>query len=581
MQPPGDRDPEETSGTDARTGLTGGRRTDKIGLTVGFAAAGVLVILYAAQTSPVLSIPTTAQLGLLQVLPPLYWLGLGLLALSLSLAARSDSDLLFVTAGAVLLGIFAATPGLFEPNPPVWDSYFHYASAEGIMRVGRIPNTPSAYAANWPGFFLITAFAGLIGGLPPFQFLGIFPLFSGAFTFLALFVFLRSFFPAGLVRPAAILSSVLCVWAQYHVSPQGIGLAMALLVLATAWDKRVPLRAANAVLFLGLVVVHATSAIFVLAFFGVDALLALVASRWIPAPATKQWPFALKFNPFLIYGVTWFSWLFFVASGSADLTKSVIIDQINNILRAVETTVNTVAARSVENIYVWPPRIRLGALGIFGLGAVSALLVLFRKKELRGHVRFLTAAMAALGVLAVSDIVLFKGLFYDRALMFFAILAPAACLGGLRALNLRPSARRAIVVGLLIAAVTAASTTYYQEPFYSVTNQSVAVSNFLSTHGDGLIVFDGEFPQPIWLLDRQAQPWQRFPFYTQYPASLNGLAGPSGSSFAVFDRTAKLWYVQAHGVEIYQFYESQQTRYSLVYDNGHAQIYLLSRTPRP
>src|SRR5712692_9449685 len=174
MQPPGDRDPEETSGTDARTGLTGGRRTDKIGLTVGFAVAGVLVILYAARTSPVLSIPTTAQFGLLQVLPPLYWLGLGLLALSLALAARSHRDLLFVIAGAVLLGIFAATPGLFEPNPPVWDAYAHYAAAEGMIRIGRIPTDPAAYAANWPGFFLITASAGLLGGLQPLEFLGIF-----------------------------------------------------------------------------------------------------------------------------------------------------------------------------------------------------------------------------------------------------------------------------------------------------------------------------------------------------------------------------------------------------------------------
>ncbi|HYM40899.1 MAG TPA: hypothetical protein VEY12_12295 [Thermoplasmata archaeon] len=536
-------------------------------------------MLYAAQTSPVLGVPTTAQFGLLQVMPPLYWLGLGLLALSVALAARSKHDLLFVIAGAVLLGMFAATPGLFEPNPPVWDSYIHYAAAEDIIQVGRIPTDPSAYAANWPGFYLITAAAGLMGGLPPLDFLGIFPFFSGALTFLALFLFLRAFFPAGVVRPASVLSSALCVWAQYHVSPQGIGLSLALLVLATAWDTSVPLRIANAVLFIGLVVSHATSAIFVLAFFGLDALLALVAAPWAAKRAARPSPFALKFNPFLIYGAIWLSWLFFVAGGSAEITKSMIITEFGNILNAGESTANVIAARSIANIYIWSPRIRLGALAIFGLGAVVGLFLLFRKKDLRGPARFLLAAMAGLGILGVADIVLFKGLFYDRALMFFAILAPAALLWGLRMFELRPPARRAIFVVLLIAAVAGASTAYYQEPFYSVTAQSVAVSNFLSTHGSGLTVYDGEFPLPIWLLTRQSLPWEEIPFYTVYPDSVTGPAGPPGSTFAVFDQTAKLWYVQGHGIEIYQFYESQRSNYSLTYDNGYAQIYLLSRPP--
>ncbi len=555
------------------------RRTDKTGLTLGFALAGVLVILYSAQVSPVFDIPTTAQFGLLQVLPRTYWMGMGLLAVSLALAARSERDLLFVIAGAVLIGMFAATPGLFEPNPPVWDSYLHYASAQDIVRLGRIPTAPDAYAANWPGFFLVTAFTSFMGGLPPFGFLALFPLFSGLFTFVALFLFLRSFFPAEIVRPASILTSIINVWAQYHVSPQGIGLGLALLVLATAWDKRVPLRVANALLFVGLLVSHATSTIFLLAFFGVDALLALFTSRRATSTTKEPSPFALKFNPFLIYGAVWLSWLFFVASGSAQVTKTMIVSQIGNILNIGESTANIVAARSVQNIYIWPPRIRLGALGIFGLAAVFGLLTLFRKRELRPQSRFLLAAIAGLGVLGASDILIFQGLFYDRALMFFAVLAPATCLWGVRTLHLRPSLRRAVFVVLLVGAIAGAATTYYQEPFYFVTNQSVAVSNFLSTHADRLHVFDGIFPEPIWLLDKQPLPWDEIPFYSQYPAPLNVLAGHTEAAFAVYDQTAKLWYVQGHGIEIYQFYEAQQANFSLVYDNGYAQAYLLNAGP--
>ncbi len=580
MRPLADGARLETGGAPAHGMSAGQRRTSgKTGLTLGFLAAGLLVVAYAAQTSPVLSVPTTAQFGLLQVMPPLYWLGLGLLAVSLALAARSRSDLLFATSGAVLLGIFAATPGLFEPNPSVWDAYIHYAAAENIIFTGRTPLDPTAYAANWPGFFLVTAFASLMGGLPPLVFLTLFPLFSGALTFLTMFLFLRAFFPAGIVRPASVLGSALCVWAQYHVSPQGIGLSLGLLVLATAWDTRVPLRVANALLFLGLVVSHATSAIFLLAFFGVDAVLALIASPWTSKFAARRSPFALKFNPVLIYGAIWLSWLFFVASGSAEITKSMIVSEFGNILNIGESTANTVAARSSENIYVWAPRLRLAALGIFGLTTAAGLLLLLRKRNLRDQARFLMASIVGSGVLGVADIVLFQGLFYDRALMFIAIFAPAIVLLGVRTFELRPSARRAIFVVLLIAAVAAASTTYYQEPFYSVTAQSVAVSQFLSSHGEGLTVYDGEFPMPIWLLTREAPPWEEVPFYTVYPDPITGPPGLPGSTFAVFDQTARLWYVQGHGIEIYQFYESQRANYSLTYDNGYAQIYLLSRTP--
>jgi hypothetical protein len=324
---------------------------------------------------------------------------------------------------------------------------------------------------------------------------------------------------------------------------------------------------------------HATSTIFLLAFFGVDALLALLTSRRASSAPSGPSPFALKFNPFLIYGAVWLSWLFFVASGSAQVTKTMIVSQIGNILHIGESTANIVAARSVQNIYIWPPRVRLGALGVFGLAAVFGLLTLFRKKELRGPSRFLIGAIAGLGVLGASDILIFQGLFYDRALMFFAILGPATCLWGLRTLHVGPTVRRAVFVILLVGAVAAASTTYYQEPFYLVTNQSVAVSDFLSTHSDRVLVFDGIFPEPIWVLDHQAQPWEDIPFYTQFLSPLRDLAGRTAPAFAVFDQTAKLWYIQGHGISIYLYYESQQPDYSLVYDNGYAEVYLINSAP--
>ncbi len=550
---------------------------NKVGLTLGFTLAGILLVLYAAWTRPVLEVPLTAQFGLLQELPVVYWLGVGLIGLSLILAARTDSDLIFAIAGAALIAILAGTPALFEPNPSVWDSYIHFASAEEIIRTGHIPTDPSEYAANWPGFFLVVAFVNVVGGLAPLEAIGLFPLFSASLTFVALFVFLRAVFPAHIARPASVLSAILNVWAQYHVSPQGIGLSLALLVLATAWDKRVPVRLANAVLFLGLVLSHATSTFFLLGILGTDFLLAVFIPRRLESVRDRVTAFGRGASPFLTYVTVWLAWLFFVASGSAQTAKTAVASQIGTILQIGEATANVVAARSVANIYVWPPRLRIAALGIYGLVSLVALVVLLRKGPTRSRGRFFLAAFLALGVLGASDILFFGGQVYDRAFMFFAVLAPALCLLGLRELHLRPPVWRAVLVVLLIASVACAATSNYQEAFYLVPNQAVAVSEFLSTHGGKVLVFDGVFPPPVRLLTGEANPLTEVPFYAVYPSPLAFYSGTS-PSVAVFDQTARLWYVQGHGIEIYQYYESQKADYSVIYDNGYAQVYLLNGT---
>lgn len=554
------------------------RPHDRILLTMGFLLAGWLVILYAAWVSPVFAISPTVQFGLLEVLPSAYWLGLGLVGVSVALAIRGSSDFLFGIVGASLLGIFAFTPSLFEPNAPTWDTYVHFTSAQAITSSGRLPLDPAQYATNWPGFYLVTAFSNMLGGLPPMQLVALFPLFSGIFTFLALYVFLHAFFDAPIARPASVLSAVLCVWAQFHVSPQGIGLALALLILATAWERRLPLRAANTILFLGLLVSHATSAIFLLAFFGVDFILASVVgfrSRRLEPDGSRL---SAKYSPFLTYGAVWLGWLFFVASGSAEVARTAVVSQINKILQVGDTAASIVTARSVENIYVWPPRLRLAALGLFSLVGLLALAFLLRERGERGRARFLIAALIGLGGLALADILFFGGFFYDRALMFFAVFVPGLCLYGFSRLRVRPIVKQAVVAVLLVGALAAASTTYYQESFNLVSNQSVAVSAFLSSHGNHVLAIDGLFPPPIWSQNEGPGPWIESGFFAIEPVPLSSFAGPS-PTFAVFDPTARLWYVQGRGIEIYQQYEAQQAKHSLVYDNGFAQAYLLYSPP--
>ncbi len=565
----------------------------KAGLVVGFAVAGILVILYAARTRPVLEIPLDAQLGLMQLLPPAYWLGVALLGLSLGLAARGDSDFLFALAGAVLLGVLAGTPILFEPNPPVWDAYTHFAGAEFIVRTGRLPTNPNQYAANWPGLFLVVAFTNLLGSLTPLQYIGLFPFFSGAITFVALFLFLRSFFSSGIARSASIVSSLLDVWAQYWVSPQGVGLALALLVLATAWDRRIPVRLISALLFLGLAVSHTTSTIFLLAFFGVDALIVLVVPRLAAflgiadllartAPKSKrtaaEWHDALKYNPFVLYFTVWFGWLVYVATGTAATARIAVITEIGNLLQLGARTEAVVTERTLANIFVWAPRLRLVALALFGLVALIALAAAYRKTQSRGRARFLTASLVGLLALALMDILFLHAQVYDRAFMFFAIFAPGICLYGLGQLHLKASTRHVVFVVLVIGSVAAASTLYYQEAYNFVPNQVVSAAHFYSIPGGNVLVLGEFLPTPVWELDQGPSPWSQLTF-GDGRLGLHEMLNGSTAVFAGFDPTTKLWYYLGFGVGPYQYFADQQANYSRVYDNGFVQAYLLYSPP--
>jgi hypothetical protein len=566
----------ETEPAEAPAGRT--PRHGKLLLPLGFTLAGCLIVVYAAWVNPVLAIPQTVQFGLLEVLPRTYWLGLGLVGFSVLLAAREEPNLGFVVTGSLLIGLFAATPALFEPNVSVWDTYFHFANAQAINVTGHLPVDPALYAANWPGLYLVVAIANALGGLPPLIFVSAFPLFSGVISFIALYVFFRSFFNPAIARPASVVSSVLNVWAQYHISPQGIGLALALLVLATAWERRTPFRVANVLLFLGLVVSHATSTVFLLTFFAMDLVLSLVVSaRPERSGAPLRGRFSARYNPFLAYAAVFLGWLFFVAGGSAEVAKTAVITQISKILQVGESTANIVAARSVGNIYVWPPRLRLAALGLFGVVGVISLMILLRSREERGRARFLIAALVGLSGLGLADILFFGGFFYDRSLMFFSVFVPGLCLYALSKLRARPAVRRAVLVLLLVGAMAAASTAYYQEAFNFVPDQSVAMSDFLSSHADHVLVLDGLFPEPIWR-QNEIPPWIDTGFFTIAPLNLSSYKGPA-PTFAVFDPTARLWYVQGRGIEIYEEYEAQQANFSLVYDNGFAQAYLLYSPP--
>ena len=86
------------------------RRSFRALLVAGYAVAGVVQVAVAARSKQIVDIPLSAQFGLFQLLPPTYWVGMGLIGFAIVLALRERSEILIVATGMLFLSILAGTP---------------------------------------------------------------------------------------------------------------------------------------------------------------------------------------------------------------------------------------------------------------------------------------------------------------------------------------------------------------------------------------------------------------------------------------------------------------------------------------
>ena len=550
------------------------RRSFRALLVAGYAVAGIVEVAVAARSKQIVAIPLSAQFGLFQLLPPTYWVGMGLIGFAMVLALRERSEILIVATGMLFLSILAGTPGLFESNARYWDSYLHLNEGRLIQATGHLPaGALGEYSANWPGTFLLDAILMEVGAAAPMPFLQVYPFLSGGLTFLAIFLFLRSTFPRPLAGLSAVLASLFAVWAQFHLSPQSLGFVLVLLVMSTMWRRPVRWRAMSALLFVGLVTMHPTSTLILL-----SILLMLSLLSFFPIKKSDEVRENARFvrRLSLVYGTAWFSWLYFRATGSSQAAETAIATRIGSLISLPESTVNLATARTAENLFTVAPLLRFGSLGIYGLLALPAVAILWKRETSRPLVRLVLATLLGLAVVGGADILGFKGQFYDRCLLLFSVLAPAICLTGLGKIRLPKIANRAVIAILVAASLTAASTVYYQESFNYVSDQSVALSQFLERAPPKSVVYDGVFPTPVWIPGDQQTPLIFVTFVQIYPTPLQGIPGVR-PSYAVFDSTQHLWYRQWRGIETYRFYDSERASLSLIYDNGGGRIYLTGR----
>src|SRR5437773_5891433 len=120
------RSGEPGPGRDQGTSGTSQSGTWRAILVGGYSGAGVLLVGAASRSTQILAIRLSAQFGLLQLLPPAYWAGMGLIGVAMVLAIRQRSEILIVLTGMLFLAIVAGTPSLFEPNPRYFDTYLPF-----------------------------------------------------------------------------------------------------------------------------------------------------------------------------------------------------------------------------------------------------------------------------------------------------------------------------------------------------------------------------------------------------------------------------------------------------------------------
>jgi len=204
-----DSAPKESQG-----GLKGAPSAESVGRTwivLLYAIVGLVIVILSGVTTKVYQVPLTAQLGLFQLLPATYWLGLALIGMATIIAARNGSDALVAVTGTLLLATLAGTPTLFEPNPRVWDAYVHFAGAQSLGVSGGLPSDPASYPANWPGAFLTVWLLSSTGAVLPMEFLAMYPFLTGGITFLAIFELLRSTFDPKIAREASVPTALFAV----------------------------------------------------------------------------------------------------------------------------------------------------------------------------------------------------------------------------------------------------------------------------------------------------------------------------------------------------------------------------------
>jgi hypothetical protein len=532
--------------------------------------AGFLLVISSAVGSHIESVPVSNQLGLLQMVPPLYWLGIGTMALALVLGMRSPNHLVFFAQAAFLYLAIWGTPAFFESYASGWDVYLHYYSAQNIVRIGHIdPQFSFTYENNYPGLFMLIAAFNVLAQPDAFSFLRFYPLFSSALTLLSIYLFTRTYVPGLDHRLSFVLAMMADVWVQVAFSPQSIGLAVGLFVFVFLEKSGRKWQFLALASFSFLVISHPTTTILVMGGLVSREIFIRIRKLWrrhsTEVKERRVWIVSAM-------AIVWVLWLLTAANTYFQFLLTDIGNRIEYLLKVSDTVSGAVGLRTGGNLWLYAPYIRLATVGVFTLMALFALFLGVRR---RFHGEKVPISCLVLFLFAflfiVLDILLLNSQLYDRGIMLLILSASVILAFGFRYVKaIKPVHVVAIAIAFIMAG-TCWSTVFYQEGLVAVSQESVDASHFITERlPPGFTVIGGHLVMPVW--EGGVREFEPVPYYLYYNQTQHDLARVGIPSVAVFDKVSLLWSTQYSGLFYYNFYLTNATFNSQVYDNGNYQV---------
>jgi hypothetical protein len=512
-------------------------------------------------------VPLGTPFGLLGLVPVAFWIGIGLMVLSMAIGARSGSERLFFFQALVLFVALWSIPALFEKYPTVWDSYMHYNSSLEIARTGAVPLNPTyEYAYNYPGFFVVGASYTLLGNPPALPFLQYWPVFVSGLTLAAIYLFVRTYIPSTDYRIAFLFAAFANVWLQFNYSPQSLGLVAGLMIFVCMEREGTEWRMAALGLFAFIVIAHPTTLVFVIGAILIKEVLVRLYTATFARNRPKHWDRPWPVGAFVLI---WLGWFFTGASYfSLNLTQF-IFQRLKYLGNINESVGNQFAMRSSpENILgAVYSQLRWGVVVVFLLLTVIALLTFFltRKKSPVALPKNILALLILPFLIIPLDTLFFNGQLYDRGIMYIILVAPLVFVPVLldrKHKYIRPVA----IAAIFLVVIMCASTLFYQETLYVSTDESIAATDYLADHAPSTYVAGGYYPYNVW--SDHGENYMRIQTRSLYNQTADEVASYSGGGAYLFDDTTESWYRQWGIMDVYTFYENQSAQNYKVYDNG-------------
>ncbi|MCQ5375851.1 MAG: hypothetical protein NO474_04560 [Methanomassiliicoccales archaeon] len=528
--------------------------------------AGFLIVVVSSFGVEFEWLPETLQFGLFEALPIYYWVGIAFIIFSIVLSWNLRNEHLFLFITSLLFLSLWCAPVLFERYPPIWDSYFHFVPVSQIAKTGSLADLGIySYAYNYPGIFVVTASYEILASVPSLVFLKYYSFFSALLTLLALYFFIRTYVPSIEYRYAFLIAILGDVWLQLHFSPQSIGFAVGLFVFVFLERQTVRWTLMAIFAFVFIVISHPTTVLFVLGGILIREIylrIKKIVTRSRGEQVERTWPFP-------VFCLVWLLWLFTGSITYSTILLDQVINRLEYFIYLPIAASSTVSMRTAGNIFSIAPLIRLAFLAVLLLLAFFVLLFyVFSAKKRRLSIKSTIIALLVMPIaVGLFDIVLFKGQFYDRGLLFLVLSASIVVTIFLIRIE-KKKIGSAIGIFLMLLSASCAGTLYYQEGLYIVSEESFEASDYINQNlANGSFIIGGFFPSDVWS-GLPPKNFYNIYLFNAYPLKLSNFTSERTAGAIIFDRTSELWYRQYGMTFIYQHYVNESGNYNKVFDNG-------------